>query len=337
MMTLGIAGTAKNTGKTTTLSAVMTELRRTRPKLRLAITSIGYDGEYLDNVTGLPKPRIELYAGDLAAVAEQCLRYSRARLEILQKTDIMTPMGPILIGRVTTPGKLVVGGPNKRVELRRILGLLDHFGANLTIVDGALGRIVPMSEVDELILATGASRTTDIERLAVETAHITSILSLPQLPIPDGCVQMGPILCAGDYDNLRDVWQTRDALAIRGLIGEPYLKQLADSDSACSGKTLLFENPMSLLLSGEYAHVCSSIDRLRSSGVTLGVTRAVHLVAVTVNPYYPRYRVSNRYYEPAYVDKDALLAAISKSVDAPVYNIKEQPPAFLFSSSQIGR
>ena len=143
MMTIGIAGTAKNTGKTTTMSAMIAELRKSHPQLRLALTSIGYDGEYLDNVTGLPKPRIEMQVGELAAVAEECLRYSRAKLEVLQKTDIMTAMGPILIGRVTKAGKLVVGGPNKRVELRRVLKMLAELGAGLTIVDGALGRIVP--------------------------------------------------------------------------------------------------------------------------------------------------------------------------------------------------
>jgi hypothetical protein len=58
-LVVGIAGTAKNTGKTTTLSAIMGEARK-EPALVLGLTSIGYDGEGFDNVTGLPKPRIDV-------------------------------------------------------------------------------------------------------------------------------------------------------------------------------------------------------------------------------------------------------------------------------------
>ncbi|MBU4562316.1 hypothetical protein KKB17_02785, partial [bacterium] len=53
---LGILGTAKNTGKTTTTSALL-EIANNK-NLSVGITSIGYDGEDIDNITGLPKPRI---------------------------------------------------------------------------------------------------------------------------------------------------------------------------------------------------------------------------------------------------------------------------------------
>ena len=53
---LGILGTSKNTGKTTTTSALL-EIANNK-NLSVGITSIGYDGEDIDNITGLPKPRI---------------------------------------------------------------------------------------------------------------------------------------------------------------------------------------------------------------------------------------------------------------------------------------
>ncbi|MBA7549071.1 hypothetical protein ES705_41544 [subsurface metagenome] len=53
---LGILGTAKNTGKTTTTSTLL-KIANNR-NLSVGITSIGYDGEDVDNITGLPKPRI---------------------------------------------------------------------------------------------------------------------------------------------------------------------------------------------------------------------------------------------------------------------------------------
>lgn len=328
--TLGIAGTAKNTGKTTAMSALMAQLRRTRPDIRLAITSIGYDGEYLDNVTGLPKPRIEMREGDLAAVAERCLIYSRAKMEVLEKPGIMTAMGPLLIGRITRAGKLVVGGPNKRGEVRSVLKRLGELGAELTIVDGALGRIVPLCEVDALILSTGASRRTDIKRLAEETHAMTSILTLPELP-PLGRAESVPaVLSQPDYEALKERLSALDSVYIQGILGGVYLTELSKEAEAFSGKRILFENPMALLPIGDPPQVLERIEAIRSAGVTLGVCKSVRLVAVTVNPYYPRFRYSKNYYEPAYVDKEALHAAIAGSVGSiPVFDVMQQGAAQL--------
>jgi molybdopterin-guanine dinucleotide biosynthesis protein len=75
---LGIAGTAKNTGKTTATAAIIQELR-TRG-VGFYLTSIGYDGENIDNVTGLPKPKLRVEPGDVVATAERCLAVSTAKL-----------------------------------------------------------------------------------------------------------------------------------------------------------------------------------------------------------------------------------------------------------------
>ncbi|NTU75981.1 MAG: hypothetical protein HGA86_07660, partial [Anaerolineaceae bacterium] len=91
MRIIGFAGTAKNTGKTTAALTLL-ELARTAG-LTPALTSIGFDGESLDHVTGLPKPRYLLHPGDLLATAETCLAHSSARFEVLQETDIHTILG----------------------------------------------------------------------------------------------------------------------------------------------------------------------------------------------------------------------------------------------------
>jgi hypothetical protein len=46
LKTVGFAGTAKNTGKTTTTLAVLEQVRTAR--IHTALTSIGYDGENQD-------------------------------------------------------------------------------------------------------------------------------------------------------------------------------------------------------------------------------------------------------------------------------------------------
>ena len=47
---IGILGTAKNTGKTTTFNFLL-EWSNLK-SIRVGLTSIGYDGEDIDNITG---------------------------------------------------------------------------------------------------------------------------------------------------------------------------------------------------------------------------------------------------------------------------------------------
>ena len=82
MRVLGFAGTAKNTGKTTTLEATIKFFADKHKNL--FITGIGYDGEDFDNLTGFPSP------GCL------CLRGVCKRLALLESsdakfTDLRTP------------------------------------------------------------------------------------------------------------------------------------------------------------------------------------------------------------------------------------------------------
>ena len=76
MVRIGFAGTAKNTGKTSTALHVLQLCHE--HGLQVALTSIGYDGETMDNVTGLPKPRYWLEPGMLLATSERCLKAGTA-------------------------------------------------------------------------------------------------------------------------------------------------------------------------------------------------------------------------------------------------------------------
>lgn len=179
---IGIAGTAKNTGKTTTTSAILQEGYSRRR--RMAITSIGYDGEERDNVTGLLKPRLHLQEGTLVAVARGCLELSSAGVQVLEDTGIATPLGSVVIGEVRKAGLLLVAGPNKSLELKTVASRLEALGAKLILVDGALNRMAPMLETQGMILATGAARTIDIQRLSMESSALYHLFNLPLEKVP---------------------------------------------------------------------------------------------------------------------------------------------------------
>ena len=132
MQVLGIAGTAKNTGKTTTTVAIINQWPRHQ---HLAVTSIGYDGESKDNVTGLPKPRLNVPAGALVVTAEGCLEAGSARLETIEKTDLTTPLGRLVICRVRSSGLVVLAGPNSQSALRFVIDRLREQEIELPLVD----------------------------------------------------------------------------------------------------------------------------------------------------------------------------------------------------------
>src|SRR5437870_4324964 len=99
---LGIVGTAKNTGKTTTLAALIAH--GGEGGLRLAITGIGYDGEEIDNVTMLPKPRLLFREQAIIATSEHCLRATRAGYRMRRRTGISTALGEVIIAEITRSG-----------------------------------------------------------------------------------------------------------------------------------------------------------------------------------------------------------------------------------------
>lgn len=341
---LGIAGTAKNTGKTTATAAVMQELRARG--IGFYLTSIGYDGENIDNVTGLPKPKLRVEPGDVVATAEKCLAVSTAGLEPLFATDIQTPLGKIHVARVTASGLVVTAGPNKSTEVRELAGLLTRLGPGVTIFDGALNRIAPMVETDGFILATGASRTPDIPRLAQETGVIWRLSTLPSVPRalelaerqlrcvtlldPDldeiKTWPLSSLLAEKDVDQvLAEPMARHSYLYIPGVIGEKALKFLADRLAERPRPFFLaFADPVKLLVTGNPLGYHDLLAAAEKGGAIAGVVKRVPLLAVTINPFYPEYRVETKNYKPAFVDFMRLQLAVKGSVQVPVHNVVKQ-------------
>ena len=327
-LTVGIAGTAKNTGKTTTMSSIMGEIRK-NPEISLALTSIGYDGESFDNVTGLPKPRIEVWPGNIVAIAENCKRLCSAELEDIRRTEIATPLGKVVVSRVTKAGKVLLAGANNARDLRFVLDFLRGL-TDLTIVDGAFSRIAPMVETDCLILVTGAARFTEIKRLAEDTRCIVDILCTPALAEQGKTEVLGSILGQAGFEAFLKKCAAADSINIQGVIALQYLKELAGSFGEVSGtglkgKRIIFNDPIKILLAGEALQVQRALNELSNiSGAAIGVAKTCKLLAMTVNPYYPKYRYNRADYEEAYVDSTELLASVSGSADIPCYDVVRQ-------------
>jgi hypothetical protein len=63
---------------------------------------------------------------------------------------------------------------------------------------------------------------------------------------------------------------------------------------------------------------------LAAGGIELKVCASLPLQLITINPFYPRYRVQYRNYQPDYVDADELQQAIQAEVPGRVVNVVKE-------------
>ncbi len=246
MLTIGILGTAKNTGKTTALNSVLKCLN----DKKIAITSIGFDGEDLDHVTGLPKPKVVVDEGTLVITSEQAARHSTAKLELIEKLSLRTPMGRICVYRVKELGTAVLVGPNSSDDLFEVMKRLGSYSIDVLVIDGAINRVVPFQYADYVIIATGAARTTNLSELIVEARLMVKAFMLPE---QDG----------------------KDRVSLSGVISVEKLQSYL-------GKPLLLESPIHLILADNYRKLEEQLEKLdiavKEKSLSCFVSRLIHVI-----------------------------------------------------------
>ncbi len=337
MQTISFAGTAKNTGKTTT-ALHMVERCHARG-LRLALTSIGYDGEIKDNVTGLPKPRYVLQPGDWVATAEKCLKNGTAGYRVHHMSSIFTVLGRIVFVEITSPGLVVLAGPNRRTDLEQVLADFQHIGVDWVLVDGALNRLAPMICTGGLVLSTGAAFTENIPTLAEHARALCAMFQFPLSSLPpvefitlcsprseqDTTLESGSLLSEAAFQALETAVDTSPThrILIPNACHPARLLELLTRKPALREAQWVFGSPLKLLASGDprlWETVWADMHLPPQYFETLP------LRCLTLNPFYPSYHAATWSYSEKFLDAEALLAAVRAQVTSvPVLNL-QQPP-----------
>ncbi len=339
MKVIGFAGTAKNTGKTTTASKVLSTLRDIGS--RVAITSIGYDGENIDNVTGLPKPLYYLKAGDIIATASQCLKTAKSHTyRLLEDTQIQTILGAIQIVEILENNTYTLAGPNRRTDLEQILKILSAHHADFTLVDGALNRIVPMICADGLVLSTGAAFDEDVQSIALHAAGISYLFQYKQvrnverhknihLQLENGesiSIRSSSLITQDSFDKIQShLHKGIRRLTIPGACYPEMLsKLLVNMPAKNIPQELILGNPLYLIASGSPTIWKETLASYESHGFAIGYLETLPLLFITVNPFFPRFIQASHTYESAYVDAERLQAEIISYVPGiRVINVQE--------------
>lgn len=336
---VGIAGTAKNTGKTTALNALLRAAREHGTSV--GVTSIGYDGESIDTVTGLPKPRIVLEAGTIAATSESCVPPSG--WEIIERTGLRTALGDVVIVRCAGSGPIVLAGPNTRADLGSVLRRMSAHGPSLMCIDGALNRLAPMRLADGLVIATGAARHADLSLLSKETKAIEALFAIPradEAPSPRDVVLRSPFPTLDEVLASLDRAQAHHgASEPRGptrvvcdaLVGASLLAGLARPGSpALRVDEIVLRDPVTCLLAAPPLEMAQAVRSCRDAGIRVRVGTRMPLLAVTINPFLPR--PNGSHYVSDAVSAVDLSEAMRQVLRVPVVDVVREGPEVLWQA-----
>ena len=181
-----IIGICKNAGKTVALNHLIAEA--SAAGVRLALASSGRDGEAKDAITDLPKPRITAPPGAWLATARGALTPA---VTVVGELPLATPLGPMVVGRATAGGEVVLVGPGSSQALAAVLSALEAASGAageppaLTLVDGAFDRLAAASPdlTDTVVLAVGAAYSPSQPQTLAQAAFLLDVLRLPRAPL----------------------------------------------------------------------------------------------------------------------------------------------------------
>ena len=316
-------GLEKNTGKTECLKYVLDNLPV--ESRRIAVTSIGIDGETVDQVTRTQKPEISLREGMYFGTSEMHYRQRRLVSELIDVSDESTSLGRVVTAKAITGGKILLSGPSAATSLKRWMGKMQHhYGIDLVVIDGALSRMSSASPAvsQSMILATGAAYSANMATLVSKTAHVVDLVNL-DLTTGDNIATLMPLEKGlwfidkeGDLNGLDAVTSlSKDihfegmedcrTLYVAGALVDGFLekvrknKSLKQVELVVRDFTKIFVTPQQFRL-------------FLKAGGRIHVLQKSKLIAVTVNPTSPSGYV---------LDSDTLCDKLSEAIGLPVYDL----------------
>ncbi len=323
---VSIIGMAKNVGKTTTLNFL---LKKLYGKKKIGLTSIGRDGELLDVVTFLPKPRIYIECGTIVATTTLCLQQSDFTKQVLESTGITTPLGEVVVVKALSDGYVDLAGPSIIKDMKKIITILKRYEVDFILIDGALSRKgFASSEIcDHTILCTGFSYSNQINHILQDTLHVVSLFQLKiiddhlndrfkhliktsniSLIYKNGKDKQLPFKTILNKGKLLIHELTKDVryLIISGALTDEFLNLLLKNRKLSSPLTIVVKHPMKCIYQSSLNEV------LLKTNIDIKVLSQTKLLCVTINPM-------SR--EGLMYDEEAFIKALKQKIDVPIFNV----------------
>ncbi|MEJ5267184.1 MAG: hypothetical protein WHW07_05205 [Bacteroidales bacterium] len=322
---LSIVGMEKNTGKTECLNYVIYRLKE-KEKI-IGLTSIGIDGESVDQVTETPKPEIEIYPGTIFITSEKHYKQKQLTAEILDITQKSTALGRLITARAKDFGKVICSGPSQTVWLKEIIDKTRDMGVDLFLVDGALSRKSSASPsiTESMILTTGAAVAPGIDDIVKKTAFLVKLINIESFDTEHHEILMGKE--KGLYIITKDN-ELIDTCIESGLFADKISPEFINKASAIFLSGILTDRFIELIrvqntkkkiviLVKDFTKIFISKEKyygfLRSGG-EIRVLLKPNLIAICINPLSPfGYKL----------DSNLLADKLHDEIKLPIYDIKK--------------
>lgn len=326
---LSIIGNYKNVGKTTTLNYILKECLN--KNIVLGLTSIGVDGEGLDIVTKTQKPRIYVNKDTIIATATNLALSSDITKEILELTGITTPMGNIVIFRSLSDGYVELAGPSINTQIKYICERLKYYGADLSMVDGALSRktLGSPSITDSTIFCSGAVIDKDINKAVEKIVFEANILNLAKTndekfyEIYENLKTYKVSLVNKDYsfkfidikttlnsskEIIKRIDQNTKYVVVDGIVSNEFINNFIKSGDEYKNITILVSDSTKIFLDKEI------FDKFIKLKGNIKVINKVNLIGLSINP------TSIEGYS---FDNKCFIESIQNKIDIRVFNVAE--------------
>ncbi len=321
---VSFVGMEKNAGKTQALNYVLGRLRTFFDK-KIAVSSIGIDGETTDQVTKTAKPEITLQP-DTIFVTSQGLYGQREIVSCI--TDVSretTALGRLVTARAISSGKVLLAGPSGAKGVKDLIERLSS-EVDICLIDGALSRMSfgSPSITEAMVLSTGAALSASLPTVVRKTKFV---YDMPRLPIYSGvCAKELQDLESGIYAVANS--KVEDLQIPSLLMIEKYKDKVFASSDCIYVAGVLSEKFL------QYARLRKNVDKIRiiirdftkvfatpetvyqflRQGGRLEVLESTNLIAITANPVSPSgYNFDNA----------QMLSALRQAIPIDIYNVND--------------
>lgn len=237
----------------------------------------------------------------LIATAKDCLKECTFSYVPYEETGIDTALGEIVIVEATTDGLALVAGPSSKVEMIKLIKKLKKYQPYNIYIDGALFRksIAATSVSDSIILSTGASYDTNINKVVDETSLLIDQLHLKKVSsdIRNTLIKVNDnsiIDCENQCYEIGSLWKKENkyliknqvnkntrVLYLKGALTDKIIKQLIEIRYSLTDLTIVIKDATHIVANYNY------YLKLAKMGVKVRVMEQIDLLFVTYNPTSP--------------------------------------------------
>jgi len=318
---VSIVGMAKNTGKTTCLNYILSKLKE--EKYKVAVTSIGVDGEEKDILYDTLKPRITIYTGNIFVTSEKHFNEKKLEAKIIHTSKQHTALGRIITAEALSTGEVILSGPSNSELMTEYIDKLKNLNVALTLVDGALNRLslASPSVTDALVLCTGAACSIKLEKLIKKVKYQCKLINIKK--ISDTMLNKIDNIVSGvwlvdenkisklsdtlfssniNFDAIKD---SAKYIYIAGALPDNFMKEI-NRNKKLDNLTIIVR---------DFSRIFSTLENyykfVRKGGAFM-VKQSANLIAICSNPTSP----DGYNYDP-----EVLRSALETELNLPVYDI----------------